>query len=190
MSKYEEEHTSYRSFSFKTVGGKEKYTREYQPPVISIEQERELRDLLDNSRYQDKIALLEFVARAHGQQSFPKELNKLRKRDLLHVISEQEYVLADNTVYFMIKNVPIARAQSISAERSFGTTGKLSDHLKVAYSELLAKERALYDTDAPYLKGLRQGFEKAIKVVEDYEIKYGVDINYISPSEEDEKNER
>ena len=32
-------------------------------------------------------------------------------------------VQSANTVYFMIKNVPIARAQSISAERSFGTTG-------------------------------------------------------------------
>lgn len=32
-------------------------------------------------------------------------------------------VQTGNTVYFMIKNVPIARAQSISAERSFGTTG-------------------------------------------------------------------
>ncbi|ADH03169.1 virion protein [Bacillus phage BCPG3] len=32
-------------------------------------------------------------------------------------------VQSANTVYFMIKNVPIARAQSISSERSFGTTG-------------------------------------------------------------------
>lgn len=32
-------------------------------------------------------------------------------------------VQSANTVYFMIKNVPIARAQSISSERSFGTQG-------------------------------------------------------------------
>ncbi|APZ82540.1 hypothetical protein Goe27_00780 [Bacillus phage vB_BsuM-Goe27] len=32
-------------------------------------------------------------------------------------------VQSANTVYFMIKNIPIARAQSINAERSFGTTG-------------------------------------------------------------------
>lgn len=53
-----------------------------------------------------------------------------------------------NTVYFMIKNVPIARAQSISAERSFGTTGVYQigsimpqEHVYLRYEGSLTVER-------------------------------------------------
>jgi len=57
-------------------------------------------------------------------------------------------VQSANTVYFMIKNVPIARAQNISAERSFGTTGVYQigsimpqEHVYLKYEGTVTVER-------------------------------------------------
>jgi len=57
-------------------------------------------------------------------------------------------VQSANTVYFMIKNVPIARAQSLSAERSFGTTGVYQigsimpqEHVYLKYEGTVTVER-------------------------------------------------
>lgn len=36
---------------------------------------------------------------------------------------DDQFVQTGNTIYLMINTTPIGRAQSLSAERSFGTTG-------------------------------------------------------------------